>query len=441
MGGVDVRVDLPKLESTDYIPKSSVIFQVKAENFGVSKIPGEMAPKGIIRDSIQELGKKKGAYIIACTRETLSDSSLKNRKKAMLECLTKHGLNKTIEYDFYDNRKIADWVEQHPAVLFWLRSTLNKPIVGWQPYAPWAYKENDIEAEYLLDDKVKVYVPNNDEGLAITNAIEQIRSELRKNVSIRIVGLSGVGKTRLVQALFDKRIGKDSLNSENVIYTDLADDPTPQPSSMTEALIATGSDCVLIVDNCGSDTHTRLTEIVKKPNSYIRLITIEYDIRDDLPEDTLCYRLEGSSESVIKQLLRLKYPNLSDSDIDKITEFSDGNARLAFALASSSETKGELAQLKDEDLFRRMFQQKYVENDGLLRTAEVASLLYSFDFKDITNTSELALLAKLADLSIPEFSRNVFELKKRGLVQERGQWRAVLPHGISNRLALRAVMV
>ena len=119
-----------------------------------------------------------------------------------------------------------------------------------------------------------------------------------------MVGLSGVGKTRLVQALFDKRICPDqpALDSENVIYADLSDVVTPQPAMMVEALVQSDADSVVVVDNCGPDVHQRLTEIAKRPGSKIRLITVEYDIRDDLPEGTVCYRLEGSSDDIIKGL-------------------------------------------------------------------------------------------------------------------------------------------
>lgn len=441
-GGVDVRVNISSAaEIHGYIPKSSVVFQVKAENFSSAKIFKEMMPKGALRASIQELESKNGAYVIVSTRDNTSDISLEDRKKAMLDCLTSNGLAGKVQFDFYDSRKIADWVEQHPVVFYWLKQILNKQLFGWRPYTPWAYREDDIAAEYLLDEKVKVFVPNSDEGIAITAAIEHLRNNLSSNVSIRIVGLSGVGKTRLVQALFDNRVGDENttLDPENVLYTDLSDNPTPQPNAMAEALLSADSDCVLIVDNCGPDAHQKLTEIVKKSGSKLRLVTIEYDIRDDLPESTVCYRLEGSSEDVIKRLLKRKYPKLSDPDIDKITEFSDGNARVALALASSSETKGELARLGDAELFKRLFLQKNSENDDLLKVAEVASLLYSFDFEDISANSELAILAGLAGTSIASFSRNIVELKNRGLVQERGRWRAVLPHAISNRLALRAI--
>ena len=441
-GGVDVCIDIdPNCGINGYVKSDRSAYQVKAENFGKAKIPHEMAPKGVLRPAIVELGKDKGAYIIVSTRDSLSASSLSDRVEAMNACLSKHGLSGQVTVDFYDCRKIADWVEHHPAIANWVRDAIGKPLVGWKPYSPWAYKESDLEAGYLLDDRVKVFIPNADEGSSVLAAIDSLRSDLRKNVSVRMVGLSGVGKTRLVQALFDKRIVTESpaLDAENVLYADLSDNPTPQPNAMVEALVSEGADCVVVIDNCGQDVHRRLTETVKLPGSKVRLITVEYDIRDDLPEGTKCYRLEGSSDEVIKQLLKRHYGFLSNNDLDTIAEFSDGNARVAYALASSTETTGELAQLHDSELFKRLFVQKHEENDELLRCAEAASLLYSFDGEDISFSSEIGILASFAEISVLKFSRNIAELQRRGLVQQRGKWRAVLPHAISNRLAVRAI--
>ena len=441
-GGVDVRVEVsPPLGIGGYVKKDRCAFQVKAETFGASKIPGEMAPKGALRQAITDLAASGGAYVIASTRDNLSDSSLADRKAAMERCLSSFSLAGKVEVDFFDCRRIADWVEQHPAMAIWVKVASGKPLVGWKPYGPWAYQEDDADAEYLIDDRVKVFVPDADEGSNVSSAIKRIRTDLSKNVSVRMVGLSGVGKTRLVQALFDKRICPDqpALDSENVIYADLSDAVTPQPAMMVEALVQSDADSVVVVDNCGPDVHQRLTEIAKRPGSKIRLITVEYDIRDDLPEGTVCYRLEGSSDDIIKGLLKRRFNLLSENDLDKIAEFSDGNARVAYALASTSETKGELARLRDSELFHRLFHQKNVESSELLNCAEVASLLYSFDGQDTSHSSEISILAGLAEVSEVAFLRNVVQLQRRGLVQQRGKWRAVLPHAISNRLAANAV--
>ena len=446
-GGVDVFVDIdPPREINSYIKKTLTAFQVKAEKFSKGKIPGEMAPKGVLRPAITELADNSGAYIIVSTRDNLAgskhdESSLASRIQSMKNCLLQHGLEGKVLVDFFDCRKIADWIEEHPCIVNWIKHALGKPILGWQPYAPWAYNESDTETPYLIDDQIKVFAPNNEEGSDARSAINRLRIDLSKNVSVRIVGLSGVGKTRLVQALFDKRIDTEqpAPDAENVFYTDLSDNPTPQPTAMLEALLAEGSDCVFIIDNCGQDIHRKLTELAKSSGSKIRLITIEYDIRDDLPEGTECYRLEGSSAEIIQELLKSRYPFLSGHDLNKIANFSGGNARVAFALASTTEKGGELARLRDDELFKRLFYQKNDENKELLKCAKVASLLYSFDVENHSAGSEIDQLASLAQVTVLTFYQHVVELLHRGLVQQRGQWRAVLPHSIANRLANEAV--
>ena len=439
-GGVDVRVDCPNpLRKPDFIKTARSVIQVKAENFPPSKIQEEMAPKGTLRPAILDLKETAGSYVIVSTQDDFTDSALQPRRDAIRKCLNDYGLDSFVQSDFYDSRRIADWVEQYPSIATWLRQKIGQPIKGWRPYGPWAYKEEDPKAEYLIDEQAKIFVPGAQEGTCVTDAISQLRSELRSPVSIRIVGLSGVGKTRLVQALFDSRVCPESPTPalENVIYVDLADEPEPQPQEMLESLLQHGTDSIVVVDNCGPDAHERLTQIVKRKDSLLKLISIEYDIGDNLPEDTLCYRLEGSSSEVIKSLLKGRFQCLSDNDSDQICEFSDGNARVAFALASTVETGGELSQLRNQELFKRLFQQKNDPNDELLRIAEAASLLYSFNGSDLSPNSEIAKLADIAEVSPLSFSRHMAELERRGLIQRRGQWRAVLPHAIANGLAVR----
>ncbi|WP_206602432.1 hypothetical protein, partial [Chimaeribacter arupi] len=86
----------------------------------------------------------------------------------------------------------------------WLRANAGNFTSGWLGYDNWAGQIGN--REYIDDEKVK-FIEANDKGTSKKSAIEVINS-VRKRLavpgsSIRLVGLSGVGKTRFAQALFE----------------------------------------------------------------------------------------------------------------------------------------------------------------------------------------------------------------------------------------------
>ncbi|MBN8499531.1 MAG: hypothetical protein J0M19_00035 [Sphingomonadales bacterium] len=419
------------------------IVQVKAEPFEPAKIEPEMAPKpkGVIRPSIASLAKDRGLYVIASTRDDPADPRRADRVAAMGKVLDDHGLAGKIKVEFLGARQIADWVEEFPPLAIWVREHIGKPIQGWNGYGPWAYKETDQEAEFIVGEEPRVFGPGATDGMTDLQAIEAIRRDLAAGGTVRLVGLSGVGKTRLAQALFDPRIKTDTpaLSQDWAIYTDISNSPDPSPEAMIEALGGSSAPSILIVDNCGQKSHSALVERKAKAAKTIGLLTIEYDIQDDLPEDTVFYRLEGASDETMSVLLRARYQHLSLNDVHTVIAASDGNSRLAFALASTSKYTDDLSSLKDGELFRRLFEQSQGAGDELLRCAKAASLIYSFDGEAVSPNSEMAILAAFAGTTVANFHRNMVDLKRRGLLQERGKWRALLPHAVSNRLAAQAL--
>lgn len=441
-GGVDVRVDCqPATDLSGPLSRSVAIVQVKAEVFEPHKIGPEMAPKGVIRPAIASLATDGGMYVIASTRDDPADPRRADRVAAMEKVLDKHGLAGKIKVDFLGARQIANWVEEFPPLAIWVRERIGKPIRGWNGYGPWAYKETDQDAEFVVGTEPRVFGPGATDGMTDLQAIEAIRRNLAAGGTVRLIGLSGVGKTRLAQALFDPRIQTDTpaLSQDWAIYTDISNGPDPSPEAMIEALTGSSAPSILIVDNCGQKSHAALVERKAKTAKTLGLLTIEYDIQDDLPEDTVFYRLEGASDETMSVLLRARYQHLSLNDVHTVIAASDGNSRLAFALASTSKYTDDLSSLKDGELFRRLFEQSQGAGDELLRCAKAASLIYSFDGEDVSSTSEMAILAAFAGTTVADFRRNMVDLKRRGLLQERGKWRALLPHAVSNRLAAQAL--
>jgi hypothetical protein len=439
-GGVDVRVDLPKKRKVEgFVPRPTTGFQVKKSDMARREILKEMRPGGKVRPVIRSLIQQSGAYIIVSSNGSVSDSALRNRREAMADATKGVKKSKTMIFDFYDRGRIATWLRDHPGLIPWVRQKTGRSIRGWRSYGPWAYSSEDERAPYLLDDKLRVLTRKRDSGGGVSSAegLEHVRDVLHEPRKVaRIVGLSGVGKTRFVQALFDVRVGKRALNPSLAIYTNMSDDPDPQPVGLASDLIASKSRAILIVDNCAADLHRRLSDVCRAPGSLLSIVTVEYDIRDDDPEETDVFRLESSSGDLIERLIRARFKTVSQVDARTIADFSGGNARIAIALADTIKKNESIAGLTDADLFGRLFEQRHGPDAALLLIAQACSLVYSFQGEATTGAdAELPVLAALTEKTVDEIFRGVAELKSRDLIQQRGVWRAVLPHAIGNRLA------
>ena len=444
-GGIDVRVELTStLVEDGFIPRSNTGFQVKKPDMPRSAILEEMQPNGRLREVIKDLIQVEGAYIIVSSQGSTADSALTSRKEAMREALSGYSNQLNLKVDFYDRERIAGWVRQHPTLVLWVRKKIGKPIQGWQPYENWARCPGGIEEEYIVDEQIRFYdssVNPSVDGYSIVDGINKVRTLLHKPASsVRLVGLSGVGKTRFLQVLFDDRIGESPLNKNLVYYTDISDSPNPDPRNFTEQILALRKPAILAIDNCPPDLHRSLTKICAQSGSLVRLITIEYDVREDQPEETNIVRLEPATTELIENIVLSRFSYISKVNARSIAEFSGGNARIAIALANTVEHGENLSALKDDDLFTRLFRQRNESSSSLMRAAEACSLVYSFDVQTISgNDIELKLLSSLVDMNVRELYRNIRELKQRDLIQARSVWRAVLPQAIANKLAERAL--
>jgi hypothetical protein len=256
-----------------------------------------------------------------------------------------------------------------------------------------------------------------------------------------LTGLSGTGKTRLLEALFDPAIGDQPLDPAQAIYADIGhESPEPSASQLATRLNAEGKRAIFLLDNCPRDTYEAIATVIKVPGCPLTLITVDLDIRDDRPEDTDVFRLQGASEAVMESLLAQRYPALPQAIRRPIAKFSGGNARIALLAAGNVGPETNLADLSDEWLFKRLFHQGQPAEDWLLQAAEVLALVYSFDGETWQGDgAELPVLAQLAGLDVRVVHRAIAELIRREIVQTRGRWRAILPQPLANWLAKRSL--
>ena len=442
-GGIDVRVNSKcELKIQGFVPRKNTGFQVKKNSMPKKSCLSEMQKDGQVKPVIAELIDESGAYIIISGKDNCSESMRSSRLQGMKEAIQDVPNNSKLLLDFYGGDKLAQTVRQFPGVALWIRSRLGKPLSGWQVFGRWTSVKKDLDDEYLLSEEPCITDLNTTDkkGLPILEGIELVRNKLRNKKSVvRIIGLSGVGKTRFAQALFEKDIGENALSQSDVIYADLGESLTPSATDCIEYLIVNNISAQVVLDNCPPDTHRALQERISQNNTNIRLLTIEYDIREDQSEGTDVVQIEPVGEKLVSDLVQKRFSKISQLNADKIAEFSGGNARVALALANRVEPDETLTKLSDNELFLRLFQQRHSESESLLEAAELMSLVYSFNINSTEYNDELNTLADIGDLRRRDLHRNQAELLRRQLAQKRGDWRAVLPHAIANKLAVMAL--
>ena len=441
-GGLDVDCHVQSEEFTgDFVPRARTGFQVKTQAMPASRISDEMSPKGKLRPIFSQLAKHNGCYVIVSLKDDTSAKMLADRKRAMrrqIDEIRNHG---DLDLRFYGRADLANWLRQHPSVELWTRKTLNLPLRGWRPYGQWSRTPKNADDTLICEEGVVIGLPTvSAQKLDISQGIEQIRKLLLDTEkALRIIGLSGVGKTRIVQALFEESVGVDALPESLAIYADLGEASDPSPRDVIERLIAENQRAFLILDNCPGSLHDSLARLVAgDPN--IKLISIEYDIREDRQESTDVVRIDAEGTDIAEKLVLRRFLKLGHLSARRIAVLSGGNCQLAILLADAVKDEESLSGFSNEQLFDRLFFQRRTTDANLLVEAEVLALVYSFSMsRNEDGVDELGELARISGIDRHALYRAAQELSRRQLIQKRGPWRAVLPHAVANRLGARAI--
>lgn len=441
--GIDIHVQLPvDILNTGFLVKADTILQAKKHPMPKASIINEMAANGQLSPTISRQAAKSGSYIIVSLGDDCSPPMLKDRLKAMRDAVKDDPGSDNIHLNFYDRSKLLQWLRQHPSIMLWAKGKLGQGYSGWQPYGAWSNPPHDVVDNLICAPGVTVTLPSEQgQKLSIEDAIDPMRDLIRSTKkAIRITGLSGVGKTRIVQALFDESVGSDALDRTIAVYVDTGADPDPSAAAVLDRLVSEGRSAIIILDNCPSELHSSLASKVSAATGDVSLITVEYDIRDDKPQTTEVIHIEAVGPEVAEQLLIRRFPDIGQINARRIAEFADGNARISLAIAERVEKGEGLAQLSDTQLFNRLFEQRNHPDANLREQAEILSLVYSFSVSTLEDGyDELEVLGSISGHSKLQLFRSVKILLDRHVVQKRGHWRAILPHAIANKLAASAL--
>lgn len=131
---------------------------------------------------------------------------------------------------------------------------------------------------------------------------------------------------------------------------------------------------ILVIDNCDKELHNKLAEFVCDISSKLSMLTIEYDVKEDMNIESYNYYLDTSSDNTIRKLLKRDFNYIEDSNIETIVKCSDGNFRIAKYLAKTIDRDESIGTLRSEEIFKRLFFQENKENQDLLDVGRICSL-------------------------------------------------------------------
>lgn len=412
-------------ERTAYLPSRLNLFQLKAKEIGLAEAGKEVLTReGKVKERVSSVLAASGHYIMLCTHSYAKVAS-NNREERIREALRGAGIRiQDRQIQFRGASQIASWASQHPAAAIWVREQIQPGTTGpFRSWSSWAGRSKHEDTPWVDDDRIC--------GL---------RARIREQIAIpqgtlRIVGLSGVGKSRLVIEALRGR-GMEPLR-DLALCADEGEVDAAALHDVVQTWAETGVRALVIVDRCPPKSHQVLAGAISRSSSRLSLLTID----NELPSGTLeknVFRLDEANQTVIEALIDKTLPGLPIQDGRRLVRFSSGIPGIAMRLARTWTESLPIAHATDEGFVNAFVLGRLPHQRELVLKA--AMLLGTFGLVELTSGSsgELDMIAKRGrDLSRKDLRAAVQTLLDRGVCQRRGNWAVFHPRPVALRLAER----
>ena len=431
-GGEDGRIEWRGgPDRTDFLPSRCCQFQLKAGNVYPAHAGRElMAPGGGIKDMIRTVLENDGCYIMLCG-QVYANKAIERRKKEFLKVLGLAGVS-TAEHQvaFWDAGQIAAWASRHGSVAIWIKNLTQPGTTG--PFRPWSHWRETVEhgsSPWVEDRRL---------GEVRTFLDEKI---LRPRSAVRVVGLAGIGKSRLtLEALGPAdRKGESVLSLEHlVLYANESEAGSVAIINVVQSLADTGARAVVVVDDCASKTHRRLAGMVAARRSHLSLLTIDNVETDPTSiQDASTYHVDRAPAIVTETIIDRRLPGSPSQDRRRLHLFSRGFPAIAVRVAEAWAENRPMPYATDDD-----FVEAFVtgRNDPEPRRAiQTAMLIATFGVvrHTVKDTDVPYLVWWGRHLTADDMHVEIDRLIARGVVQRRGRSVVLQPRPVAMRLTER----
>ena len=427
-GGEDGRIQWQGgPEQTRFLPSRFTQFQLKTGDISPAAAGKEVLTKaGKVKPMVESAFAEGATYMVLSTR-TYTREQLEKREGRIRTALKGAGLDiDDHRVHFRDASQLADWANAHPAVATWLLEKVKPGHLG--PFQSWSHWAGRPEhASFWVEDERLSHLRQFFHQQAI--------AEPRKTA--RIVGLWGVGKSRLALEAF-RPTGADDLAPSNlsslVLYAVESEVGSAALQNAVQRLADSGARAVVIVDECAPKTHRALVGMVERETSQLSLVTLD----DEIPSETLnasTHRVEEAPDAITEAIVNRVLSELQGEDQRRLARFSRGFPRMSILVAQAWRESTPPAHATEQDLVKSyILGRGSDEAELVLKSARLLATFGLVDYEDNTKVDRIASLG--SNLNAQDLRTGVRKLTERGVARRWwGRYVSIEPRPIAMRLA------
>ena len=428
-GGEDARIEWQGgPERTKFLPNRISQFQLKAGEIGPAEAAADvLTPDGGVKPMVNDALAQGGCYIMACAH-SYENKLIKARAESIRKALAKTGLViRAEQVQFRDADQIASWVNSLPPVAAWVLEQTQPGLVG--PFKDWTHWAGRYDASPWISDP------------RLSGFRERLRSLVAKPRGVaRVVGLSGVGKSRLTHEALgptDEEEVSGARLSDLVLYSVESEAGSVAIKNIVQSLVDSGFRAIVVVDRCPLDTHHDLVGMVKRTSSRISLVTIDHEVPPSLKGDDELLMVETASDAVVEGMIKQIAPDLPSEDHRRLLKFARGFPQMASLLGQAWLKDMPIAAATNDELIDRILLGRKPSDPVLLKDAGM--LLGAFRLLGTTgDRDDLTHVAKYTRGRSADDLRAAFaDLQERGVVQQHGRLASLQPKPLALKLADR----
>ena len=283
----------------------------------------------------------------------------------------------------------------------------------------------DTEQIFEIDDFINRYdknemnAPINMELLHRENEIESLINKLKKNKVVLIFGKSGIGKTRL--ALQIAKIYRDNnvnvfciKNNGQILYNDL------------KYYLSDSGEYLLFIDDSNEITKLEhvLDYVITPPEGInVKIIMTVRDYAKDRVKQIICEKITPEeeeidilSDDIIKEILSNNLGIKNNKYLERITEISKGNARLAILAGKIAVRDGLMSIYNSVDIFKFYYGNIIKRESFDKKKIIVAFIITLLGPLEYENNEIVIDILKDNDINKDEFYKLCYELNSNEVV-------------------------